>query len=240
MEAKCDSLTMTDSSNSPAEYTPLHNKDAESLDGLDMIPMTRQNHRRRRSVTLLRMLSAFVLVGFIVLTFGLSFHAVELLGKIGHMVKEGNEAATAPVSHGQRSYKYPCGQTAAEALEKGCIFDIMSMAWQSPECYDPDLAEEFADLGPWIFYSSQDGRQILPYKQVSQTGQISWTTRRYFVQHCVYGWKAMHRAWQRGWRMDSNLASIEHTELCARVLQNTSVPLEEITTRIHVDFPSCN
>jgi hypothetical protein len=240
METKRDSLSMSGSTSSPAEYAPLHNKDTDSLDGLEMLPMRQKSSRRRRAATLIKITSALVLIGFIVLTFGLSFHAVELLGKIGHMVKEGNEAAAAPVFHGQRSYKYPCGQTASEAIEKGCIFDIMSMAWQSPECYDPDLAEEFADLGPWTFYSSPDGRQILPYEQVSQTGQISWTTRRYFMQHCIFGWKAMHRAWQRGWRMDSNLASIEHTELCSRVLQNTSIPLDQITTRIHVDFPSCN
>jgi hypothetical protein len=111
---------------------------------------------------------------------------------------------------------------------------------QSPECFDEDLHEEFMDLGPWDFYSDPSATQKLSYDQVSQKGQISWTDRRYFVIHCVYGWKAMHRAWQRGWRMDANLASMAHTELCSRVLENTSVPLDAMTTRIHVDFPSCN
>ncbi|KAE9992804.1 hypothetical protein EG327_007728 [Venturia inaequalis] len=227
---------MTPGSSTPPSYAPLHNKeDGDSIDGLDMLPLHRsRNPRRENALRAAKVISALVLVAFIVLTFALSFHAVDLLGKIGHLINEPK-----PASH-QRSYKYPCGQTATEAKEKGCIFDIMSMAWQSPECFDEDLHEEFMDLGPWKFYSDETATHELTYEQVSQRGQISWAERRYFVVHCVYGWKAMHRAWQRAWRMDSNLASMAHTELCSRVLKNTSVPLDAMTTRIHVDFPSCN
>ena len=227
--------TMTGSTASP-DYSPINHKDSDSVDGLDMLPLpTRNQTKRRRLLGMCKVLTAILVLGFIVLTFALSFHAVDLLGQIGHKV-----TALKPASHGPRSYKYPCGTTASEAKAKGCIFDVMSMAWQSPECYDPDLAEEFMDLGPWEFYADQEGSQMLSYEQVSQAGQISWTTRRYFVQHCIFGWKAMHRAWQRGWRMDANLASIAHTELCSRVFANTSIPLDAMSTRIHVDFPSCN
>jgi hypothetical protein len=230
----CDSLSMS-SPSSPPEYAPLRNKDMDSVDGLDMLPLHRIKRKRGRVFGIFKLLGAMVILAFIVLTFALSFHAVDLLGKIGHLIKEIKPSA----SH-QRSYKYPCGETAAEAKAKGCIFDVMSMTWQSPECYDPDLAMEFADLGPWEFYTDSSGAEKMSLEQISREGQISWTTRRYFVQHCIFGWKAMHRAWQRGWRMDSNLASIEHTELCSRVFANTSIPLDALTTRIHVDFPSCN
>ncbi|TID16016.1 Major facilitator superfamily transporter [Venturia nashicola] len=227
---------MSSTSSSPPSYAPLHGKeDRDSIDGLDMLPLHRTySPRRSNAIKAAKIFSALILVAFIVLTFALSFHTVDLLGKIGHLIKEPK-----PASH-QRSYKYPCGQTAAEAKEKGCIFDIMSMAWQSPECFDEDLNAEFMDLGPWKFYSDETATHELSYEQVSQKGQISWAERRYFVTHCIYGWKAMHRAWQRAWRMDSNLASMAHTELCSRVLGNTSVPLNAMTTKIHVDFPSCN
>jgi len=231
-----DSLSMASGSSSPPGYEPLRAKEeTDSVDGLDMLPLHRsRTSRRRRVIRVVKILSGLILIAFIVLTFALSFHAVDLLGKIGTLVNQSK-----PASH-YRSYKYPCGLTASEAEEKGCIFDIMSMAWQSPECFDEDLHAEFMDLGPWEFYTDSTGMQKLSYDQVSQRGQISWTDRRYFVVHCIYGWKAMHRAWQRGWRMDANLASIEHTELCTRVLGNTSVPMDAMTTRIHVDFPSCN
>src|ERR1700712_3744282 len=164
MESKksSDSLSMSNPS-SPPEYEPLRGKDSDSVDGLDMLPLHRSaaSRRHRRYITLAKLLSGVVLVAFIVLPFALSFHTVELLGKIGALVK------TPKPSAGQRSYKFPCGNTASEAAAKGCIFDIMSMAWQSPECYDEDLAAEFADLGPWEFYSDPQQSQLLSYAQVS-------------------------------------------------------------------------
>ncbi|KAE9975512.1 hypothetical protein BLS_002566 [Venturia inaequalis] len=168
---------MTPGSSTPPSYAPLHNKeDGDSIDGLDMLPLHRsRNPRRENALRAAKVISALVLVAFIVLTFALSFHAVDLLGKIGHLINEPK-----PASH-QRSYKYPCGQTATEAKEKGCIFDIMSMAWQSPECFDEDLHEEFMDLGPWKFYSDETATHELTYEQVSQRGQISWAERRFSI-----------------------------------------------------------
>jgi hypothetical protein len=232
-----DSLSMSSAPRSPPGYEPLRAKEeTDSIDGLDMLHLQRhQRPRRRKLVKTAKIIGGLGLVAFIVLTFALSFHAVDLLGKIGALVKQPK-----PAPHGQRSFKYPCGLSAAEAKEKGCIFDVMSMAWQSPECFDEDLHAEFMDLGPWEFYADQAGTQMVTYDQVAQRGAISWTSREYLVIHCIYGWKAMHRAWQRGWRMDANLASIEHTEVCARVFANTSVPMDAMTTKIHVDFPSCN
>lgn len=117
---------MSSGSSSPPSYEPLHGKeDRDSIDGLDMLPLhrARSSPRRSNAIKAVKIISALILVAFIVLTFALSFHAVDLLGKIGHLINEPK-----PASH-QRSYKYPCGQSAAEAKEKGCIFDIMSMAW---------------------------------------------------------------------------------------------------------------
>jgi hypothetical protein len=120
-----DSLTMSSGSSSPPSYEPLRTKEErDSIDGLDMLPLHRaRNPHRRTTIKAVKLISGLVLVAFIILTFALSFHTVDLLGKIGHMINEPK-----PASH-QRSYKYPCGQSAAEAKEKGCIFDIMSMAW---------------------------------------------------------------------------------------------------------------
>jgi len=236
MESKrsTDSLSMS-SPSSPPEYAPLRTKDTDSVDGLDMLPFFHSKPKRRKLLGVFKLLSIITVLAFIVLTFALSFHAVDLLGQLGQKV---NAIKLKPSQ--QRSYKYPCGTTAAEARAKGCIFDVMSMAWQSPECYDPDLAEDFAALGEWTFWTEPEGGRRMSLDEVSREGQVSWTTREYLVQHCIFGWRAMHRAWQRGWRMDANLASIAHTDLCAHVFANTSVPLEKVTTRIHVDFPSCN
>lgn len=158
------------------------------MDGMDMLPHHRQTSPRRRKLfTFTKAFLIFSTFAFIVLTFALSFHAVDTLGKLGTLIK----TQVKPPSHGQRSYKYPCGDNDSEAREAGCIFDVMSMAWQSPECFDPDLHDEFMALGPWTFYADQEGMQMLSYDEVAVKGQISWTDRRYFVIHCIYGWKAM-------------------------------------------------
>jgi hypothetical protein len=231
-----DSLSMSSTPRSPPGYEPLRAKEeTDSVDGLDMLHLQRhQRPRRSKLIRAAKVIGGLGLVAFIVLTFALSFHAVDLLGQIGHLINHPKPPTQ------QRSYKYPCGLNAAEAQAKGCIFDVMSMAWQSPECFDEDLHAEFMELGPWEFYSDPSATQMVTYDQVAQKGAVSWTTRRYLVIHCIYGWKAMHRAWARGWRMDSNLASDEHTAFCTSVFANTSVPMEAMTTRIHVDFPSCN
>ncbi|KAF2404540.1 hypothetical protein EJ06DRAFT_469889 [Trichodelitschia bisporula] len=200
------------------------------------LPLPRRSSRTRRVVFGIKILGILTFLTTIGLIFGLTFHTVDLLGQIGAKVN-----SLKPSPRAQRSFKHPCGLTATSARAAGCVFDVMSMAWQAQECFDADLHESFMLEGPWEFYSSPDpsGRRMTE-EEISEAGVVSWTTRRYFVTHCVYGWKAMHRAWQRGWRMDANLASIEHTELCSRVFMNTSVPLEMVTTRLHVDFPSCN
>lgn len=123
---KDSSPTMSSGSSSPTIYAPLHGKEdtRDSIDGLDMLPLHRsRNSRRGNAIKAAKVISALVLVAFIVLTFALSFHAVDLLGQIGHLINHPKPASQ------QRSYKYPCGQTAAEAKEKGCIFDVMSMTW---------------------------------------------------------------------------------------------------------------
>jgi hypothetical protein len=116
---------MSSGSSSPPDYEPLRAKeDTDSVDGLDMLPLHRsRTSRRRRTIKTIKILTGLILISFIVLTFGLSFHAVDLLGKIGNLINHPKPPTQ------QRSYKYPCGLTAQEAQQKGCIFDVMSMAW---------------------------------------------------------------------------------------------------------------
>lgn len=49
----------------------------------------------------------------------------------------------------------------------------------------------------------------------------------------------MHRAIERGWKMESSLVTYHHTEHCLDTLANTSVPLNEVITRVEILYPAC-
>lgn len=141
-----------------------------------------------------------------------------------------------------------CGNSPEEAEAAGCVFDLMTVSWLPLECYDGELTTQFMEEGPWDFYLSNSTRpEALPEERVkipsleaiSKTTELMWTDRRFHVFHCIYGWKMMHRAIERGWKMESSLATYHHTEHCSDTLANTSVPLSSVITRVELSYPAC-
>ncbi|KAL1632402.1 hypothetical protein SLS56_003644 [Neofusicoccum ribis] len=142
----------------------------------------------------------------------------------------------------------PCGNSPAEAEAAGCVFDLMTVSWLPLECYDGELTAQFMEEGPWTFYLSNSTRpealpeereQIPSLEAISRTTELMWTDRRFHIYHCIYGWKMMHRAIERGWKMESSLATYHHTEHCSDTLANTTVPMEAVITRVDLSYPAC-
>ncbi|OJD34164.1 uncharacterized protein BKCO1_25000116 [Diplodia corticola] len=142
----------------------------------------------------------------------------------------------------------PCGNSPAEAEAAGCIFDLMTVSWLAPECYDAELTAQFLEDGPWLFYLSNSTlpeappaeRELIPsLEAIGRTTDLMWTDRRFHIYHCIYGWKMMHRAIERGWKMESSLTSYHHTEHCADTLANTTVPMDAVITRVDLSYPAC-
>ncbi|KAJ5770662.1 uncharacterized protein N7511_002713 [Penicillium nucicola] len=136
----------------------------------------------------------------------------------------------------------PCGNDAATARANGCIFDLLTLAWLAPECYDADLSAEFLEDASETFYYDEDAqRPIESYEVLSERplGEFSWTTRKYHIYHCSYGWRLMHRALERGGMVESGLSSYHHTEHCTGALMNTSVPMDAVITRVEISYPDC-
>jgi hypothetical protein len=137
----------------------------------------------------------------------------------------------------------------------------MNFAWEHPDCYDADLTREFEELGPWNFYHSlRESTEIpeahmlslIPDDQVGDHLELMWTVRRYHTMHCIYVAKLLHRAVDRGWKVQGKLASYNHTEHCSLSLSNkdkealiwmeryhTIVPVDAIVTKAAVQFPTC-
>src|SRR4051794_39657381 len=49
-----------------------------------------------------------------------------------------------------------CGSTPSKARSLGCHFDILSFAWQTPQCYDAELMDSFINFYNWTFYTQPD------------------------------------------------------------------------------------
>ncbi|KAF2008380.1 hypothetical protein BU24DRAFT_415924 [Aaosphaeria arxii CBS 175.79] len=119
----------------------------------------------------------------------------------------------APASH--QSMSMPdgtfatCGSTPEEALEKGCVFDLMNYAWTPPECYSAQLLDDSLALysKPWRWYSSQSRT---PDTEVPQDPHILskmdtvFGEHAYHVAHCLYMWRTLQ------WTLFGNLTQLQH------------------------------
>ncbi|KIW34991.1 uncharacterized protein PV07_01718 [Cladophialophora immunda] len=96
-----------------------------------------------------------------------------------------------------------CGESVAEALSKGCVFDELSTAWLPERCRDEELAAEFASKGDgpngtWLYWADKEHTQPLSVHDISMYADLG--TRHLFHmsiqwhrQHCLYSWLKEHR-----------------------------------------------
>ncbi|KXX82727.1 hypothetical protein MMYC01_200858 [Madurella mycetomatis] len=132
-----------------------------------------------------------------------------------------------------------CGSTPADAEARGCRFDILSFAWQTPECYDDELMEEFIRYDKWQFYAQPNRTDVVVDLATALRGKrtlyVDW---KYHVTHCTFMWRQMHRAYALRGYIDSHLDSYEHTLHCQRVLMDTETPLgmnSAILFKVHTE-----
>ena len=134
-----------------------------------------------------------------------------------------------------------CGGTVAEAQKLGCKWDLLAASWLPPACIDEELTNDFRDEGPWQYFADKDGREELFEPELQYRvgpNDRYYTTLKYHRVHCNYQWRKMHRALQRGTRIESGLAKYHHTQHCGFVgLQEAD--LQDLTTIISVEFMDC-
>ncbi|QSZ35103.1 hypothetical protein DSL72_007967 [Monilinia vaccinii-corymbosi] len=141
-----------------------------------------------------------------------------------------------PIGHRRQ----PCGLDSDTAKANGCVFDLLTMAWLHPECYDEELSREFLEVASEpFFYDKEATKPLKDYKELSEVKVLVWTSRKYHIYHCSYGWRYQHRALLRGGVIESGLAGYHHTEHCTDQLMNQTAAFETIMTRITIDFPDC-
>ena len=133
-----------------------------------------------------------------------------------------------------------CGNSPADAIERGCRFDVMSFSWLPLPCYDSRLSAEFLALRDWHWYlDSTDGQEV-PVNEVELgIHDQLFVTWEYHLNHCTYMWKKLHRAILQDGPIDGYIGNYNHTLHCAEVLVGHSVPLTEKNTFIFIKYPTC-
>ncbi|KAK6612167.1 hypothetical protein H4I96_01380 [Botrytis cinerea] len=144
-----------------------------------------------------------------------------------------------------------CGNSPAEALEKGCVWDLMSFSWTHPACYNKNISDEFLELyGPWKWYSNTNKKpgyelaeKELPWV-TSVTAETDipmvWTQEHYHIAHCAYIFKLLHIAAMSGHLVTNEGIGMFHTDHCVGVfLDPERVEFEKVTTRVQLLFGKC-
>jgi len=158
------------------------------------------------------------------------------------LTDDGKSFPSGQLTWSQKFTPLPCGKSPAEAIARGCHFDIIATAWLPPKCIDYELASEFAALRPWHFFHDQNGTQPIsndPDTLGSQSGLI-WTTNRWHVAHCLYMWKKLNRALVQGRQTDGEAIKKAHTDHCSMdILEIDTYDLDAMESILEVIYPPC-
>jgi hypothetical protein len=122
-----------------------------------------------------------------------------------------------------------CGNSTAEAISLGCVYDSLSPAWLQPYCQDAELSAEFETLGDgpdgtWLYYADRNRTQVLSMQQVMSMADdpdarfhVTW---EWHVVHCYMYWIKQYRSRTNSVVMEARYDNEDHIRHCAKVFQN--------------------
>jgi hypothetical protein len=132
-----------------------------------------------------------------------------------------------------------CGSSPTEAQSHGCVFDLLSFAWQAPECYDSDTIAEFEAATHWTYYADEAGTVPVPQDEVAlglRSVHVRW---EFHLVHCMFMRRQMLRAVLDGRHLDGHVAAYGHTVHCGTALLDEDTPLGNLGTTTPVILPAC-
>lgn len=132
-----------------------------------------------------------------------------------------------------------CGDSAAQATQHGCHFDIMSFSWLPPPCFDAELTREFESLQAWEWFADPERTQPVAKEEVLRgEADALFVSFEYHRAHCTSMWKKLHRALSMGGFVDSYIGNYNHTAHCAHMLLMKGEKLGALNTIISTKFPT--
>ncbi|TVY42172.1 hypothetical protein LSUB1_G001941 [Lachnellula subtilissima] len=161
--------------------------------------------------------------------------------------------APLPPSQGGSKVIEHCGLSAQEAMDRGCLWDIMSFGWIHPACYDREESDRWAEkYGPFEWYI--DDGQPVDEKEEPLNGTLTqplsldeipftqsvWTSQGYHVMHCLYLLKMVHVAALHDAPVSNEAVNLGHTDHCVGLIGNTDlIEYDVITTPVRLLFVQC-
>jgi hypothetical protein len=134
-----------------------------------------------------------------------------------------------------------CGTSPSMARSRGCSFDLLSFAWQTPECYDEPLISSFLayPTEPWRYYTNSSATEEVP-QAVAALGEMDlYMTWEFHLSHCTFLWLQMHRGFTDRGYIDSHLDSWDHTKHCQTVILERKYGSEIVNVEGKVKYPEC-
>ncbi|EME48279.1 hypothetical protein DOTSEDRAFT_107807, partial [Dothistroma septosporum NZE10] len=123
-----------------------------------------------------------------------------------------------------------CGENAADAIAKGCHFDVQTSAWVPEACRnDPKTVAEYNEWlwdparkpRPFPYFADEAGQIWLQNEEVmSKHEGLVWTTWEEHLTHCAFMPRRYMRTWSQGRRIDHKMGNSEHARHCSGMLVN--------------------
>jgi hypothetical protein len=98
-------------------------------------------------------------------------------------------AVSNPVPHNPLGPGKGCGHTWQEAEARGCIFETISFAWVQPECYFPNLVEEFDAHVHTPFFWDPEGKRQMDMEEVKKGHNMAYVPWEHHLKHCSWLWR---------------------------------------------------
>ena len=217
-------------SDEKSEYTNLVQEDTE----LSSLNELQDGYPRRGPPSTLRRSLLFTgkALLLIVSTWGLVsiFHLANIKMREIHQPSERFAPSTYP--------SCSCGgTTVARALELGCVFTPLAIAWLPPHCVDQELSDDFDRQGPgpngqWDYWIDVNKTRRLSRQEVGELADIDgvfYATQEWHVSHCVYTWQKHYRSQWTGTVIERRSNGLDHIGHCESVFRIRS-GLQDIRT----------
>ena len=225
-----------------AQYFPLGNSE-QHIATNDTTP------RRRFLIGLAAALALIFSIVQLLLTIEMRMRLTE---EAQHNLLEGPNPQKRPLDS-----EWPCGISAEEARNAGCLFDLGLVAWLPPDCYNGELDERFRTANAWEYWLPNDDNTgpnlTKPITAEAQLQELSvqmvdegwpghsWSTMHNHDAHCMHAWEYLHQALLKGKKIPSLIVTFGHTAHCTSVaLTDTSnISYQETSPRAHGRYPAC-
>lgn len=111
-----------------------------------------------------------------------------------------------------------CGQTAFEARDRGCVFDLMLSTWIHESCYDGEMMNRYLLEGNHTYFYDEDMVHEMPEEE-ARRGEYKtlWTDGEFHLRHCVYLMDMQLRAYVTGRPIEVSIYNFRHTQHCVNM-----------------------